>query len=289
MRPLLLVALLSLVVAPAAVAAPAGASAAPAVQTDTNLSGTVSYLNGSAIADATVIVGSEARLGNASESELRALAADPPDDVATATTNASGGYEMTVADDVDAELVVAVAEDGVSRLRSYVAGEMDLTVRTTATLTLESPSLTAEPGERVHVPFSLTNTGDQPVEGLSLSVTLPDGWNHVSATSETGTYHQSNRTFTWGPIEPGETVEASFRIFVGLDAVNDSAETYELATFADSRTHPSTYRTRRSPSGTRPRARTPMCPGSACRRRSVPSPSSRVRPRSPDGTDRSGD
>ncbi|NHX34860.1 MULTISPECIES: NEW3 domain-containing protein [Halolamina] len=239
MRPLLLVAVLSLVVAPAAVAAaPADAAAAPAVQTDTSLSGTVSYLNGSAISDATVIVGSEARLGNASESELREIAANPPDDVATTTTNASGGYEMTVADEVDAELVVAVADAGTTRPRRYVAGEMDLTVRTTATLTLESPSVTAEPGERIRVPFSLTNTGDQPVEGLSLSLTLPDGWNHVSATSETGTYHQSNRTFTWGPVEPGETVEASFRIFVGLDAINDSAETYELATFADSRTHP---------------------------------------------------
>ena len=238
MRPLLLVTMLSLVVAPAAVAAPAGATAAPAVQTDTNLSGTVSYLNGSAIVDATVLVGSEARLVNATAEELRELAAAPPEDVATTTTNASGGYEMTVADEIDAELVVAVSDAGMSRPRRYVAGEMDLTVRTTATLTLESPSITAEPGERVHVPFSLTNTGDQPVEGLSLSLTLPDGWNHVSATSETGTYHQSNRTFTWGPIEPGETVEASFRVFVGLNAINDSARTYELATFADSRTHP---------------------------------------------------
>ena len=238
MRPLLLVAVLSLVVAPAAIGAPASATSAPAVQSDTTLSGTVSHLNGSAIDDATVIVGSEARLGNATAQELRELAADPPEEVATTTTNASGGYELTVADEIDAELVVAVSEEGVSRPRRYVAGEMDLTIRTTATLTLEAPSVTAEPGERIYVPFSLTNTGDTPVEGLSLSMRLPNGWNHVSATSETGTYHQSNRTFTWGPIEPGETVEASFRIFVGLDAVNDSAETYELATFADSRTHP---------------------------------------------------
>jgi hypothetical protein len=135
-------------------------------------------------------------------------------------------------------VVVAVAEDGVSQPRNYVAGEMALTVRTTTTLTFEPGSVTAEPGERVYVPFTLTHTGDQPLEGLSLSLTLPNGWNHVSATSETGTYYQSNRTFTWGTVEPGETVEAEFRIFVGIDAINDSAETYDLAVFADSRTHP---------------------------------------------------
>jgi hypothetical protein len=237
MRPLLLVALLSLVVAPAAGAGTAAASA-PAAQTDTTLSGTVSYLNGTAVADATVIVGSEARLGNASEAELREIAADPPDDVVTATTNDSGGYELTVPGEIDAEVVVAVADGGASPPRNYVAGEMDLTVRTTATLSFEPGEVTAEPGERVYVPFSLTNTGDQPVEGLSLSLTLPQGWNHVSASSETGTYHQSNRTFTWGAVEPGESVEAEFRIFVGLNAINDSAQTYELASFADSETHP---------------------------------------------------
>lgn len=236
MRPLLVVALLSLVVAPAAGAGTAAASA-PA-QTDTTLSGTVSYLNGTAVADATVIVGSEARLGNATEAELREIAAEPSDDVVTATTNDSGGYELTVPGEIDAEVVVAVTADGASPPRNYVAGEMNLTVRTTATLSFEPGEVTAEPGERVYVPFSLTNTGDQPVEGLSLSLTLPQGWNHVSASSDTGTYHQSNRTFTWGAVEPGETVEAEFRIFVGLGAINDSAQTYELASFADSRTHP---------------------------------------------------
>lgn len=238
MRPLLLVALLSLVVAPAAGAAAPTAAASPAVQSDATLSGTVSYLNGSAVADATVLVGSEARLGNASEDELRELAADPPDDVATATTNDSGAYALSPGDDVDAELVVAVSPNGVSVPRRYAAGELDLTVRTTTALTFESQSVTAEPSERIYVPFTLTNTGDQPVEGLSLSLTLPQGWNHVSAASDSGTYHESNRTFTWDRVEPGETVEASFRIFVALGALNDSAQTYELATFVDSRTHP---------------------------------------------------
>jgi hypothetical protein len=238
MRPLLLVALLSLVVAPAAVAATPAAASAPAAQTDTELSGTVSYLNGTAVTDATVIVGSEARLRNATEDELREIAAEPPDDVVTATTNESGGYQLTVPGEIDAGVVVAVTDGGVSEPRNYVAGEMALTVRTTATLTFDSPGITAEPGERVYVPFTLTHTGDQSLEGLSLSLTLPDGWNHVSATSESGTYHQRNRTFTWGPVEPGETVEAEFRIFVGINAINDSAQTYDLAVFADSRTHP---------------------------------------------------
>ncbi|MFW5939344.1 MAG: NEW3 domain-containing protein [Halolamina sp.] len=237
MRLLLAVALLSLVVAPATVAAPAAATQAPALQADTTVSGTVTYLNGSAVADATVIVGSEQRLGNASEDELREIAADPPEDVVTTTANDSGGYSINASDDVDAETIVAVSEDGASRPRNYVAGEMDLTVRTTETLTFAAEPVTAEPSERVHVPFSLTNTGDEPVEGLSLSLTLPDGWNHVSAESESGTFHEGNRTFTWDRVEPGETVEASFRVFVAIGAIDDSAETYELDTFADSRTH----------------------------------------------------
>ncbi|GAB7093787.1 hypothetical protein JCM30237_09390 [Halolamina litorea] len=240
MRPLLLVALLSLLVAPAAgAAAPADASAPDraAIQSDTTLSGTVSYLNGTAVADATVLVGSEARLGNATESELREIAAEQPDGVAATTTNASGGYELTVPAEIDAETVVAVSEAGVSAPRNYVAGRMDLTVRTTSTLTFESPTVPAEPGGRIDLPFTLTHTGDQPLEGLSLSLTTPQGWNFVSASSDTGTFHESNRTFTWDTIEPGETVEANFRIFVGLNAINDSAQVYDLTTFAASDTH----------------------------------------------------
>lgn len=239
MRPLLLVALLTLLVAPAAAGA-APADTGPeraALQTDTTLSGTVSYLNGSA-ANATVLVGSEDRLANASESELREIAANPPEGVVTATTNESGGYEMTVGSEIDAETVVAVSADGASAPRNYVAGEMDLTIRTTTALTFESPTVPAEPGGRIEVPFTLEHTGDQPLEGLSLSLTTPQGWNFVSASSETGTFHEGNRTFTWGTVEPGETVEASFEIFVAIGAINDSAQTYELTTFAGSDTHP---------------------------------------------------
>lgn len=244
MRPLLLVALLSLVVAPAAAGvSPAGDAASPsdqaAVQSATGtLSGSLSYLNGSAAADATVIVGSEQRLENASEADLREIASDPPADVATTATNESGAYSLNVSDDIDAELVVAVSDDGASRPRSYRAGTLDLTLRTTTALSFDSPSLTAEPSERLYVPFTLENTGDEAVKGLSLSLTVLDGWNHVSASSETGTYYESNRTFTWDSVEPGETVEATFRIFVALNAINDSAETFELTTFAGSRTHP---------------------------------------------------
>lgn len=245
MRPVLLVALLSLVVAPAAGAsAPTATTDAPtpdhaAVQgAAPTLSGTVSYLNGSTVADATVLVGSESRLGNASAETLRTLAADPPGNVATATTNASGEYSLTVGEDVDAETVVAVSEGGASRPRSYTVGSLDLTIRTTTALSFESPSLTAEPSERIQVPFTLENTGDEPVEGVSLSLALPDGWNHVSASSGSGTFHEDNRTFTWDAVAPGESVEASFRIYVGLNAINGSARTYELTTFAGSHTHP---------------------------------------------------
>lgn len=242
MRPFLLVALLTLLVAPAAGATAPDAAAPdrPAIQSETTLTGTVSYLNGSAVANATVLVGSEASLANASESELRELAADPPDSVATATTNESGGYEMTVGSDVNAETVVAVAADGASRPRNYVAGELDLTIRTTTALSFNSPTVPAEPGGHAEIPFTLEHTGEQPVEGLSLSLTTPQGWNFVSASSETGTFHEDNRTFTWGTVEPGETVEASFRVFVAIGSINDSAQTYELTTFAGSDTHPVT-------------------------------------------------
>ncbi|MEF8802266.1 MAG: hypothetical protein V5A56_14750 [Halolamina sp.] len=221
-------------VSPATSAAPAAVDAAA----ETTISGTVSYLNGSAVADAIVLVGTQSLFENASTAELRDIAADPPESVVTATTDESGFYELTVGDDVDAEAVMAVSDEGVSRLRRYEPGTLDLTLRTTEPLGFTAEPVTSEPGGRAAVTFTLEHTGDRAVEGLKLTLgSLPDGWNIASTSSESATYHGANRTFTWGAVEPDETVSAELKLFVAIEATNDS-ETYQLPMFAGSDTHP---------------------------------------------------
>jgi hypothetical protein len=236
--------LLALATVPAAaVGAPVSpaTSAAPAAVDATaegTISGTVSYLNGSTVGGATVLVGNQSLFEDASSAELRDIAAEPPDGVATATTDESGSYELTVGDDVDAEAVVAVSDQGMSRLRRYEPGTLNLTLRTTEPLEFVAGPVTSEPGGRATVTFTLEHTGDRAVEGLKLTLgSLPDGWNVASTSSESATFHSANRTFTWGTIEPGETVSADLKLFVAIEATTDS-ETFQLPMFAGSDTHP---------------------------------------------------
>lgn len=252
---LLLVAGPAAAVGAAATTADTGAVGAPAMSADgaavsnppttadvaaeTTISGTVSHLNGTAVDDATVLVGNLSRFENASTDELRDLAANPPDDVATATTNASGGFVLTAGESVDAEAVVAVSADGVSRVRRYQSGTLNLTVRTTEPLAFESTPVTGEPGGRATVTFSLASTGEQPVEGLKLTLgSLPDGWNVASTSSASAAYHDANRTFTWGTVEPGETVAAELTLFISLEAIDEESTAFEFPMFAGSDTHP---------------------------------------------------
>ncbi len=243
--PVLAAILLALATVPAAaVGAPVSpATSAPPAAVDataeSTLSGTVSYLNGTAVDGATVLVGNLSRFENASTDELRDLAAAPPDDVATATTNASGGFALTAGNAVDAEAVVAVSADGVSRVRRYQLGTMNLTLRTTEPLSFETEPVTSEPGGRATVTFSLAHTGDQPVEGLKLTLgSLPDGWNVASTSSASATYYEANRTFTWGTVAPGETVSAELTLFVAIEAIDDEPKAFEFPMFAGSDTHP---------------------------------------------------
>ena len=242
--PLLAVVLLVVAAVPAGVAG-APVSNAPAATTSATtqptLSGTVTYLNGTAVEGATVLVGNASLLTDASTEELRELAADPPADAATATTDAEGRYTLTVNDSVDAEAVVAVSAAGTSRIRRYSGSELDLTLRTTEPLAFEADPVTNEPGGRATVTFTLEHTGDQAVEGLSLALgALPDGWNVARTTADGGTYTESNRTFTWGTVEPGETITAELTLFVALGALDDSdgPEEFTFPMFAGSNTHP---------------------------------------------------
>lgn len=202
---------------------------------DATLSGTVTDGNGSAVGDAVVLVGSRAFFEKASPSQLRQAAEDDPQDVAVAETDADGTYSLTVGEGVDAEAVVAVSPAGVSRVRSFEAGEMDLTIRTTKPLELQLSDANTEPGGRTTVEFRLKNTDDAAVEGLQVTLgKLPEGWNVVSGETESGTFSSANRTFTWDAIEPGAWVGAEVRLFVAIDA---ERTTHELPVFATSATH----------------------------------------------------
>lgn len=201
------------------------------------VSGNVTYLNGSAAANATVMVGSRALFQKNSPSELREIAADNPQDVEIAQTDRNGRYSMTVdSEQVDAEAIVALTSDGISRIQAFSAGEIDLTVRTTKTLAFEMPQTRTEPGGRAPVTFEFVNTDDSAVEGLKLTLgKLPDGWNVAQTSSDSATYHTANRTFVWDSVAPGERVEAEMKLFV---AINAETKRYDLPMFANSRTNP---------------------------------------------------
>lgn len=212
-------------------------SATGAIQTaNQSVSGTVTYTNGSAAGNATVLVGSRALFEKSSPSELREVASGDPQDVAVAQADADGSYSLTVGENVDAEAIVAVSPDGVSRVQPFEAGTVDLTLRPGKTLAVETPSVRAEPGARAPVSFELVNTGDRPVEGLQVTLgKLPEGWNVADTDPGSATYSPSNLTFAWDTIEPGERVTAEMRVFVAIDA---DKRTYDLPVFADSESHP---------------------------------------------------
>lgn len=214
----------------------AGGSARSAQSTENaTLTGTVTTIDGAPAANATVLVGSRALFEKSSPSELRAMAADDPQDVAVVETDADGRFSVTPGEAVDREAVVALSERGVSRIVPYEPGSVNLTLRSTKALSLRTPSARAEPGGRAVLTFELRNTDDVAVENLRLTLgKLPDGWNVADATAESGTYSEANRTFRWETVEPGERVQATLRVFVGLDA---ETKTYTLPVFADSATH----------------------------------------------------
>jgi hypothetical protein len=199
------------------------------------LSGTVTYTNGTAASDAVVLVGSRAFFEKTPPSELRDIASGDPQDVTIAETDSNGSYSLTVGENVEPEAVVALSPSGVSRIYPFEGGEQNLSLRATKTLTAQLNDANTEPGGRTIVGVELRNTDDTAVEDLRISFgRLPEGWNVVSANSESGTFTESNQTFTWDAVEPGETVRAEVRIFVAIDA---NRTTHQIPVFADSRTH----------------------------------------------------
>lgn len=217
-------------------AVPATTGSVEAVESvNQTVTGTVTYANGSVAGDATVLVGSRTQLENSSPAELRELAAADPQDVAVTRTDAAGNYSLTPGEGVPTDAVVAVSDDGVSQVQPFGTGAVNLTLRPDRTLAVETPAVRAEPGSRTTVSFQLVNNGDEPVEGLQVTLgRLPDGWNVVDTAPGSATYSQANTTFTWERIEPGERVTAEMRVFV---AINAEKRTYDLPVFADSESH----------------------------------------------------
>lgn len=186
-----------------------------------------------------VVVGSAAMLEKSSPERLRRVAANPPDDVAVTRTDADGDYAMTVPDAVDAEAVVAVGPDGVSRVRRIDGdGTYDLTLFSGKPLRFSVTTAVTEPGGRDTVTIRVKNTGDAPVENLRLAVgRFPSGWNLVGTNAEGATFDPDSRTFTWESVPAGEWAEAKLRLFVGINA---STGEYEVPMFAASDTNPTT-------------------------------------------------
>lgn len=260
MRPALAVALLVVLAGLplVATAGSAGPGAAPAVDTsaatdplhgvnarsaaDTpsddavTVTGKVTYRNGTAATDASVLAGSCPFFEKSPPSRLREVAAGDGGDVRVVDVDAEGRYSIAVE---PGNCIVALSPTGVSRVaRVEDSGVHSLTLYPSKPLQFETTTGVAEPGGRTIVHVDLKNTGDEPVEGLRLKVgALPEGWNLVAVKSETGTFHRGNRTFVWERLPAGEWAEADIRLFVAIDA---ETGTHELPLFADSDNAPVT-------------------------------------------------
>lgn len=231
--------------ASAATLAPAPAPGAAAAATPTNttagqvsVAGTVTFANGTPAAGVRVVVGPHDRLSGASTAELRTLAAEDPAGIAVLETDGEGRFAGTLTDQsVTAESVVAVTGDRVSAVRRLAGREsVTLVLHDRRPLRFESTAPVGEPGERVVVSFSLSNTDDEPIERLRLKLgALPQGWNLAGARSPAARFHPDNRTFVWASVAPGETAEAEARIFISL-AAEPGPHRFQL--FAGSATRP---------------------------------------------------
>lgn len=95
----------------------------------------------------------------------------------------------------------------------------------------------AEPGDTVEVTYELTNEGDESTDALGLNLTaVPDGVAVESIESADGSVAERRNAVFWiDPVDPGETVRATFVISAGDDAAaGDRLLSTEISTSVES-------------------------------------------------------
>lgn len=97
---------------------------------------------------------------------------------------------------------------------------------------------TATPGGEVEVTYELTNDGDEPTSALGLNVTVPEAFETTEIRTDEGSPAERRDAVFWiDPVDPGETVSATFVVAIdddaggeyALEATVSSSTTTELA------------------------------------------------------------
>lgn len=225
-----------------------GDRVAPATASDgahgNRIEGNVTDPDGQPVEEAYVLVQArgERFLQNATAGDepiresLLALVEEHPYGLYWNATTESGSYVVHVPRVADYD-VIAVTEDGVSRLRTVSVrvrrAEQDLAVDPDRILSLETGDPSATPGEVAAVELRVPNPGERPVEDLSVALELPAGWT-VEGVETDGDWDADARRVTFDRVAPGETATATVRVRVPAD-VDRGLHRIELA--ADARRH----------------------------------------------------
>lgn len=233
LRPaLLVVVLLATYAVGGAALAEAGSTPEPVT-----VEGTVTDVDGTPAANATVLVGDRAMLRKLSPDELRDVAADDPGNLVVLRTDADGSFAAEVPSP-DADAAVALDDDGVSRVvrlgNQGATLALQLHEHRPQTVYPGSASLSVnESTTRLYV--GLVNNDDVAIENLTVTVTgLPDGWS-VAGAETNGAWDADDRTMTWADIPPGGEADAALTLEVPGTATVGS---YAVALAAASDSHP---------------------------------------------------
>ncbi len=152
------------------------------------------------------------------------------------TTTEDGSYTVHVPRPADYE-VIAVTEDGVSRLLDVSVrvqrAERDLTVDPARVLSVEANGPSAASGDVATLELRVPNPGDDPVEGLSMTLSPPADWS-VEGVETDGEYDQEAGRVTFERVEPGGVATATVRLRVPEGATRD---VHDVGVTADARTH----------------------------------------------------
>lgn len=220
-------------------------TAAGAVFHQTDITGTVRDESGVRTSDAIVIAHSSNapyidRAVNGSDSVVPALlrlADDPPIAVSVNRTTEIGNYTVHFASRGTYQ-VIAVTENGaVSRVKTaeieLESPVVNLTIDAERVQQVQGGNAAGTPGQRTTFRVWITNSDDESIRNLTVSIReLPAGW-RVESVETNGTYDQSIRQLHWNSVPANSTATANVTVSIPTNESN-TTRTMDLAASSDS-------------------------------------------------------